>query len=231
MYTEEYKNIRSGNPRVILGIYIIIWCLKKKHLTTFWPGLQCSGCSTYKKSHRAEDAYNGKVPKEYPLDATEALDTTEALDADDDFDILRGEISRVIILAQDYETRYNIPPKKETQTAKKRKHFEREDSGSEEEEEEEGEEGEGEEAEEQEPDNGEDQDDNTRTSEAENSETSETQSIQFVPYKQLLENAMKLAMEELELPPKVGDGLIRWVLNAAYMLIQVRSTPFVSGWS
>jgi hypothetical protein len=226
MYTEEYKNIRSGNPRVILGIYIIIWCLKKKHLVTFWPELQCSGCSTYKKSHRADDAYDGKVPEECPLDATEALDTTEALDADDDFNILRGEINRVVILAQDYETRYNIPSEKETQTAKKRKHFEREDSGSEEEEGEEGEEGE-----EKELDTGEDQDNNTETSETEDSETSETQSVQFVPYRQILEDAMKLAIEELELPPNVEDGLIRWVLNAVYMLIQVNSIPFVSDWS
>jgi hypothetical protein len=42
-----------------------------------------------------------------------------------------------------------------------------------------------------------------------------------------LEEAMNLASNDLDLPSEIQDGLLRWVLNAAYFLIQVRATGLI----
>ncbi|KAJ7223035.1 hypothetical protein GGX14DRAFT_656931, partial [Mycena pura] len=105
LYTEEYKNIRAGNPRVILGIYIILWCLEKDYLKTFWPENDCDGCSKFKKSHKAAEEFDGTVPKECPLDASSA---TKALATDFDELRMREEINRMVALATVYDEKYSI---------------------------------------------------------------------------------------------------------------------------
>ncbi|KAJ7890652.1 hypothetical protein B0H14DRAFT_1113266 [Mycena olivaceomarginata] len=221
LYTEEYKNIRSGNPRVILGIYIIMWCLQKGYLATFWPELECTGCSKYRKSHEAEEVNGDNMPEECPLDAPSATE----LGATDFLNKLRQEIERTVVLAGGYEERYNIPPEGKTRTAK-RKRSEREDSEVEGQDEnlDEGED----EGEDEDEDEGEDSETHGETEEeSEIRETDDAQANYGVPYREVLANALDLAIKdlqgELQVFPELedSDGLIRWVVNAAYMLIQV----------
>ncbi|KAJ6466676.1 hypothetical protein C8R47DRAFT_35172 [Mycena vitilis] len=170
LYTEEYKNILAGHPRTILGIYIIIWCLEKGYLETFWPD-ECHGCPAFRRSHQAEQeaADDSGLRHEAPVDshsATENLTNTN-------FEVLKEAIGRLITLTDVYKERYNIPI------------AEREDED-------------------------EDMDDEEPTAPAESTE-----------YEHILEGAMKVAIDELNLPPAITDGLLRSVLDAAYFLIEI----------
>ncbi|KAJ6466684.1 hypothetical protein C8R47DRAFT_35265 [Mycena vitilis] len=169
LYTEEYKDIIAGNPRTILGIYVIIWCLEKGHLETFWPE-GCHGCPAFVKSHQAEQEAtdDSGMPHDAPVDSPVA---TENL-VNPNLEALEEGIGRLITLADVYDERYNIPK------------AERED---------------------------EDMDDEEPTAPAESTE-----------YEHILEGAMNIAIDELNLPPAITDGLLRSMLDAAYFLIQVR---------
>jgi hypothetical protein len=181
LYTEEYKSIRAGNPRTILGIYLIMWCLEKGYLATFWPKNECEDCPKFKKSHAAQKAYTADEDSDKPL--VDAPTATKNL-VDTDLDHLRSEIYRLIALANVYEERYNIPVKAKKGTENKRKRHERE------------------------PDS---------------DESDELE--EFMSYKDILEEAVDHVStdSELNLPLAIQDGLIRWVLDAAYFLIQVRT--------
>ncbi|KAF8213847.1 hypothetical protein K438DRAFT_988156 [Mycena galopus ATCC 62051] len=222
LYTEEYKNIRSGSPRAILGIYIIIWCLQKKHLETMWPDNRCenSKCK-FAKSHKATRKFElapKKVPEDRPLDAQSA---TKAL-VDTDMDALEAEIRRIIDLAEIYDKKYSIPPETRSVTAK---NYQEEDNETEDGETEDGE------NEERESRDNESRDTETDSEEADSEEadsgTTDSDSdapipAQFLSYKERLEDALALASKELKLSPKMQNGLLKWVMNGAYFLIQVK---------
>ncbi|KAF7355579.1 Kinase-like protein [Mycena sanguinolenta] len=120
LYTEEHKNIRSGGPLVILGIYIIMWCLKKKYLRTFWPVNECDHCERFIESHEADTS---EMSESCPLDSPTAMAVTS------DLEELRQEINRIIGLAEKYDTQYNIPS---AQRTRKRKDPENDSDGEEE---------------------------------------------------------------------------------------------------
>ncbi|KAJ7682451.1 hypothetical protein DFH06DRAFT_1161137 [Mycena polygramma] len=164
LYTEEYKDILAGHPRTVLGIYIVIWCLVKGHLETFWPE-ECHGCPAFRKSHQAEEEAtdDSNLPHEAPFDspiATENLVITN-------LEALEEEIGRLIILANVYGERYNIP-----------------------------------------------------MAEPEDEQTGEEPTAP-TEFERILEDAMNIASEELNLPPEIKEGLLRSMLDAAYFLIQV----------
>ncbi|KAF7356987.1 Kinase-like protein [Mycena venus] len=193
LYTEEYKSIRAGNPRTILGIYIIMWCLREGHLETFWPQNHCEGCSKFIKSHQADEEYdrnNPTVPEDCPVDGLLAATTLVGTDPDR----LREEINRLIDLAGVYEKKYSIPPEKATQTqAETQTELETETETE-----------------------------TNRKRKRPRNEDSETEEEEVaLPFEDLLENAMYLAVNELKLPEEITDGLFRWVLHAAYILIQI----------
>ncbi|KAJ7626282.1 hypothetical protein DFH06DRAFT_1443898 [Mycena polygramma] len=189
--TEEHKNIIAGNPQTILGIYIILWCLQKEYLWTFWPTNDCAGCGKYKKSHAAERADVMGEGGKAPVDAKDAPQPP-----DTDLEELEEEIERLVAVALVYDDEHHIPPDKatvkkpkeavkkqnqpETAPGQKRKRDEQDDS------------------------------------EGETEEPPE----ENLSYKERLEIALDRAIEELETLAPVEDGLLRCMLDAAYFLIQ-----------
>ncbi|KAJ6561134.1 hypothetical protein DFH09DRAFT_1364570 [Mycena vulgaris] len=176
IYTEEYKNIRTGNPRAILGIYLILWCLNKGYLETFWPQNDCTGCPKFRKSHTAADDSDGPNQTDIPLDAPDIVTINTNVEN------LLVEMRRLVVLAGEYDEKYNIPVN-EQGTARNRPLQREVDS---------------------------DDDDDPEESFSD-----------FKSYKELLEDAIDKASDELDFPETIKDGLLRCVLNAAYMLIQV----------
>ncbi|KAJ6478508.1 hypothetical protein C8R47DRAFT_1322996 [Mycena vitilis] len=189
--TEEHKNIIAGNPRTILCIYIILWCLQKKYLRTFWPPNDCDGCGKYKKSHAAQRAHLRGEAGKAPVDARDA-----PRPPDTDLEELEEEIGRLVGVALVYDHEHHIPADKatvkkpkeavktenqaETVLGQKRKCDEQDDS------------------------------------EGETEEPVE----ETLSYKERLENALDRAIEELETLAPVEDGLHRCMLDTAYFLIQ-----------
>ncbi|KAJ7682458.1 hypothetical protein DFH06DRAFT_1119702 [Mycena polygramma] len=199
LFTEEHKNIRSGHPRALLGIYIVMWCLEKGHLKRFWPYNRCVGCKKFRKSHQAtkeeeerekrkregegeeeEEELDDAMPSWMPLDSPKT--TAELVTTD--VDKLEAEIRRIISRVETYDEKYG----NEDKTAKRT--YEDTEAGY-------------------------------SDAEAGHSDDDEVPA-QFMPYQQILEDATNLASEELNLPSSITDGLPRWVVNAAYFLIQVR---------
>ncbi|KAJ7089832.1 hypothetical protein B0H15DRAFT_273532 [Mycena belliarum] len=169
LYTEEYKNIRSGGARTILGIYIIIWCLHKGHLQTLWPQNDCNGCERFRKSHRAAAAHATGSDVTPPLDEADAQIPETATRT------FKKELARLLDVVAEYDTKYNIPTK-EQGTARKPRARKDQDADP-------------------------------------------VQNLKA--YKQLLSVAVKKASSDLKLSETIREGLDRWVLTAAFILIQV----------
>ncbi|KAJ6495788.1 hypothetical protein C8R47DRAFT_372735 [Mycena vitilis] len=178
LYTEEYKNIRAGSPRTILGIYIILWCIQKGFLTTFWPENDCRLCHKFKKSHHAARYDNTDLPfdaEDKGEEDDDPADTNAIITA------LKTEINRLLKVAGTYDNDHSIPPEEERTAKKKRP---RKDT--------------------------------------DNISTESPLSL----HKEALEKAFRLACFDptLNLPADlVQRGLFKWVLHAAYMLVQVWS--------
>ncbi|KAK7031498.1 hypothetical protein R3P38DRAFT_2924005, partial [Favolaschia claudopus] len=117
LYTEKYKSICHFTPRIVLGVYIIVWCLQRGYLDSFWPKLKCVGCTKFPKTHQAENQYEEAAQRfqdESPLDAPSATKTFVATDLEE----LRAEILRLIKLLRGYEEKYRIPVKTGSRTKK-----------------------------------------------------------------------------------------------------------------
>ncbi|KAJ7156858.1 hypothetical protein C8R43DRAFT_997434 [Mycena crocata] len=168
LLTEEYKNIRSGHPRTILGIYVIMWCLQQDHLEKFWPELECSKCPAFKKSHRAAD--DETIEADRPFDAPNSLPNPTDLVA------LRKEIDRLLDVVDTYDAALNVPATERTAR-------------------------------------------NPQPSEP--AEDSGESSEELLDYTDILERATIKASDDLNLPESIKNGLFTWVMNAAYILIQV----------
>ncbi|KAJ7156863.1 hypothetical protein C8R43DRAFT_997459 [Mycena crocata] len=187
LYPEEYKNILAGNPRVILGIYLILWSIRKGYLEHFWPENICdSGCQKFRKSHRAAEYVEGSEdkPEDPPLDAPSFVDAKPTV-----FSMLKKNIKDVAHLASVYDKKHNIPD--EHRTVKNRRP-ETAKSGQ-----------------------------KSRRQPPQHDDEETVQELKS--YGQLLEDAMTKALRDFELPEPIKQGLFRWVLNAAFILIQVWS--------
>ncbi|KAJ6478512.1 hypothetical protein C8R47DRAFT_1138586 [Mycena vitilis] len=198
LHTEEHKNILAGNPRMILGIYIIAWCLANKYLKSFWPANDCDNCVQFTKSHKAEEvlakADSDKTEYETPLDSDDATAPSTTNLAD-----LEQEIDRVIVSVDAYDKNCNVSTStKGNQTGKKRKHPH----------------GKGKRPVKR----------KSRQAAALEVETDISTPEELKSFDETLEDATDRAIKDLNLAPGIRAGLHKWVLRAAYILIQVSAS-------